>query len=162
MVELTVAAVEADIVRRFRRGVAVGDDDVRQLVAVDVGHRGIARRPFRTAVGTGLVKTALAIVEINALRIRRVVTDHHIEIAIAIEIHQVRRVRLVGDRSEIVSGGKGAASVTDEHAIDEVPMPTLGEHDVEMPVTIHVADMHVRGVLGCRFQEENAVEPWKR
>jgi hypothetical protein len=35
----------------------------------------------------------------------------------------------------------------------------FGEHDIEMPVAIHIADVHVRGRLGGSLQRDDSIEP---
>src|SRR5262245_42395888 len=53
-------------------------------------------------------------------------------------------------------------AITDENAVDEGPVPALGEDDIELSVTVDVADANVGGRLGFLLDEQDAVERRKR
>ena len=54
-----------------------------------------------------------------------------------------------------------ASAIAQEHAVHQGPVTTFGEHQIEIVVSIHIADAHVGRGLGSRLQQEHAIESWE-
>ena len=81
---------------------------------------------------------SLTVVEINQFPIGRIVAYHNVQIAVAIDIRQSCGVRAVRSISKVVPG-EVPFSVSQQHTIEEWPMPALSEHDVEVPVMVQIS-----------------------
>src|SRR4030095_16189129 len=103
------------------------------------------------------MEAALAIVQVDDLRVWCVITQYDIQIAITINVDQAAGVRAVGLVAEIVRGGKVAPAIAEQHPALERPMPSLDEQDVEIAVAIQIPDTDVGGSLGGRLKQEHPI-----
>ena len=107
------AIVEADVTRtgdlgastgfsvhQVRIVTAVGGHDVRIAVTVEVREGHVPRAPLGIAERAEFREVALAVIQVNKFAIGRIVADHDIQVAVAIDIGQRRRIGAVGCRPQ--------------------------------------------------------------
>jgi hypothetical protein len=102
----------------------IGGDDIDPSIAIQIGDCCVARGPFSHTPCAGDREAAFAIVQVDELPVRRVVAREHIEVTVAIEIRQRRRVGSIRRRAQ-VRRHKAAFPVVDQHAIEERRVPSL-------------------------------------
>jgi hypothetical protein len=96
-------------------------------------------------------------VPVDELAVGVVVADNDVQVAVAIDIGQRRRISAVG-RSPQVSGAEAAAAIVQEHAIEERPVPPFAKDDVQQAVSIEVAHADAGGGFGVFLKQQNAIE----
>jgi hypothetical protein len=99
------------------------------------------------------VKASLPVVQVDELGVRRIVADDHIEVAVAVEVHEPTGVRTIGRRAEVIARLEMTRTVAKQHAVDERPMAALHEDDVESTVSVDVTDADVRRGFGGLLEE---------
>ena len=135
--------VPTDEVRAPVLGAApVGDDDLRPIVPVQIGHGDIPRRPLRLPEGAGRPEPAPAVAEEEPLLVRPVVPRHQVEVPVPVEIGERRRVGAVGRPGDLPPLAEPAPPVVPEHHIRQRPVPPLRQHQIEIPVPVQVPDTH--------------------
>src|SRR5216684_7325377 len=97
------------------------DSYVGEPIAIEVRQNYIARRPVRIAKSSAGCEMALAVVKQDEFRIRRVVAQHDIEIAVAVEIRQWSRVAAVGSIGKRRAGSEVALAIAEQHDIPQRP-----------------------------------------
>src|SRR6267142_3591632 len=107
------------------------------------------------------MEVALPIVYVDDLRIWCVITQHHIQVAIPINVDQAARVRPIGRVAEIVGRGKVAPAVAEKHPAPERPMPSLDKQNVEIAISIQITHFDVGRRLGSRLKQEHSIKAWK-
>ena len=135
-----------------RRGTAVGNNDVRAVVAVEVGDGHVAGGPLGLAKSARDAKMAMAVVQIDELAVGPVVADHEVEMPIAVEIGQSGGVGAVGCIGEIF-GVEATFAIVAEDEIDQGPMAAFGEDDVEVAIPIDVTEADASGGFTLGFQK---------
>src|SRR6185295_14822088 len=100
---MTLAIVETDKawLGILAVGTAIGGYDIREAIPVEIGQRYITRAPTRLAERAGLGKVSLPIVQVQELAIRLVVADDDVQIPIAIDIGERRRIRAIRGGSQV-------------------------------------------------------------
>jgi hypothetical protein len=81
---------------------------------------------------------ALAVIQVDKFAIGRIVADHDVQVAVAIDVGQRRRIGAVGRRPQ-VTGDEAAMAIVQKHAIEEGPMPPFAENNVREAVSVDVA-----------------------
>src|SRR4051812_26613722 len=138
---MPLAIVEADETRRSHPPVAaIGRDDVRESVAVEIRERHVSRAPFRSAERAELREVPLPVITVNQLAIRLVVADDDVQLSVSIHIRQGRRVGPIRRRPE-VTGHEAALPVVEQDTIEKRPVAPLSKHDIEKSVAVEVADV---------------------
>ena len=74
----------------------------------------------------------------DPLRIRIVVADDEVRIAVAIEVGQRRGVGPVRRAADRVTAGEAPGAVVQQHEVVERPVAALRQHQVEVPVPVEV------------------------
>jgi hypothetical protein len=103
------------------------------------------------------LEASLPVVQVHQLRVRRIVADDDVQRTITVHVSETARVRAIRSGAEVVRGSNASAAITKEHAIDERPVTSLGEHDVEMTIAIKVAETDVGRRLGRGLQQQHAL-----
>ena len=135
-----LAVVEADVTRsgdlgaftgfhQVRIVAAVGGHDVRIAVTVQIRQGHVPCAPLGIAERAEFSEMALPIIQVDNFAIRRIVADHNVRMAVAIDIGQRRGIGAVGRRPQ-VTGDEAAMTIVQEHAIEEGPMPPFAKNDV--------------------------------
>src|SRR5678809_127626 len=78
--------VETDILRRMIA--AIGNDDVRQTVAVEVSNGGVARVPCRRSERRSNSEVPLSVVQKDELFPAALITQDDVERAVAVHVHE--------------------------------------------------------------------------
>ncbi|MBL8782912.1 MAG: hypothetical protein JNL06_18390 [Alphaproteobacteria bacterium] len=73
---------------------------------------------------------ALAVVQIEALRVGGVVADDDVEVAVRVEVDDVCGIRAVGRGAEIVPFVEMSLAVAEQNAIGQRPVAALGEDEI--------------------------------
>ncbi len=104
------------------------------------------------------MEVALPIIQVDDLRIWGVIAEHHVQIAIPVNVDQPPRVRALRCIAEIVGGQYVASAVAEEDSTPPGPMSFPDEHNVEIAVSIQITDAHVGGGIGGRLKQKDAIE----
>jgi hypothetical protein len=104
-----------------------------------------------------LPEVTLAIVEVDEVRVGRVIAEGYIQGAIAVEVDEIRGVRAIGFLGEVVARREKPSTVAQEDEAHQRPMRPLADHEVGMTIAVHVADAHVRRSLGGLVEYEDAI-----
>ena len=139
----------------------VGGDDVEPAVAVEIRDGGVARGPLGNAPGASDRELALAVVQVHELLVWRVIARQDVEILVAVEIGQRRRISPVSSGAKIRRDER-ATAVVQQHAVEKRIVSPLGEDEIEIAVAIEVAHAHVRGRLGRRLELDDGREVARR
>ena len=135
----------------------VGDHDVRIAVAVQVGQCHITRSPVRAAECTGLGEVSFAVIQVDKFAIRRIVADDNVQVAVAIDVRQGRRICSVRSGAE-VARGETALAIIQQHAIEERPVAALTQDDVGKAVAVEVAHVYACRGFTLFLQKQHAVK----
>src|SRR5580658_6824817 len=157
--KVALAVVQADVTRRgdFGAFAAVGDHDVRIAVAVQVGQCHITRGPVRVAECTGLGEVSSSVIQVDKLAIRRIVADDNVQVAVAIDVRQGRRIGSIRSGAE-VAGGETALAIIQQHTAVEWPMAALTQDDVGKAVAVEVAHVYACRGFTLFLQKQHPVK----
>ena len=103
------------------------------------------------------MKVTLAVVQIYDLRIRSVIAEDDIQIAITVDVDQPTGIRAIRGLAEIVSGQNVTPAVAQENPALQWPMPSLNEQNVETVIAIQITDAHVGRGLGSRLEKKDSI-----
>jgi hypothetical protein len=103
------------------------------------------------------VEIAFAVVQINQLAIRLVVADHHVQVAVLIDISQRSRVGAIRRTSQIVSR-EAAFSVVQQHARKQRPVASFSQNEIGIPVAVQIADADARRGFPFLFEQQPTIK----
>ena len=102
-------------VHQVRIVAAVGGHDVWISVTAEVRQGHVPCAPLGIAERAEFSEVALAVIQVDKFAIGRIVADHDVQVAVAIDIGQRRRIGAVGRRPQ-VTGDKAAMAIVQKHA----------------------------------------------
>ena len=105
-------------------------------------------RPGRLAEGSREDHGTRPIAQVDALVVGTIVAHHQVEVAIPIQIGERRGVGVVRRAGELMALVEASGPVVQENPVLEGPVPSLGEHDVEIPVPVEIPEARVRAGFG--------------
>jgi hypothetical protein len=101
---------------------------------------------------------AMAVVEVDAFWIRPVISNHQVQVLVAIEIRQggcIAAIRLGTQRMALI---EAALSIIQKNHIKQRPMTTFRQHDVEIAIAIKIADAGVRRGFGFVLEKHETLK----
>jgi hypothetical protein len=134
---------------------------IRGLVGIEIRDRHVPHRPLGLAVARAFAEAALAVIQVDEFRVGRIVAEHSVQRTVAIHIDEARRVRAVRLIAEIVARGEVPVPVPEKYAAGQWPVPTVGDHDVGVPVAIHIPDAHIARSQCTFVEHDDALVRWE-
>jgi hypothetical protein len=89
-------------VHQVRIVASVGGYDIRIAVTVEVRQGHVPCAPLGIAECSEFSELPLPVISVDNFAIRRIVADHDVEVAVAIDIRQRRRISAVGRRPKVI------------------------------------------------------------
>jgi hypothetical protein len=152
--EAAAPLVEAEILNRMIG--SIRHHDIRLTISVEVRDGDVPGLPVGLSKGRSTTKVARAVIEKNHLRVWSVVAEDHVQCAVAVDVHQVAGIRAIAGIGQIIRRGEMAMSVAEQHAAHPRPVASLYENDVQLTISVDIADAHIRGGVGRGLELQGA------
>src|SRR6476620_7228865 len=111
---MSAAVIQADIARAW----SIGSDHIWSSVTVQIGNGSVSRGPFWSAPSASRPQVSFAVIQVDQFAIRRVVAYHNVQVTVAIDVSEHRRIRTIRRRTEI-GRSKPAFAVVQQNPIQQ-------------------------------------------
>src|SRR5690242_17287107 len=116
--------------------------------------------PLRPAIGPRALKMSLPIIEVDELGVGLVVAEHHVEVAVSVQVSQVSRVGSISGIGQVVPRHEVALAISQQHPAPPRPVSTLDQDQVQVAVSIQVCDADIGRRVGAGIEQEYPVIMW--